>query len=145
MLHSWWLKLFNYCLEFCGEKKEGKKERKKKKRKPCVFVWKPRPVEHGEALRTLGLCDPLRVTLCSKEDSQHMHMFPLFMFLFIGFFFNGTSYCNLVNSHLKSRHHPVALKVMIFIFYNNHKAHKLQSKPLHLYFFFVTLFVFLPF
>lgn len=141
LLLSWWLPLFNYSLVFCGER--GKNREKE----TCVFVWSPKSLEHGESRATQGLCVPLRVTHCLKEDSQHMHMFLLFTFLFICLFFNGTSYCNLVNSHLKSRHHPVALKSMIFIFTTTIRPinRKIQSKPLHLFFFcnFICFFAFL--
>lgn len=70
---------------------------------------------------------------------------PFIHDLFICLFSTVLVYCNLVNSHLKSRHHPVALKSKIFIFTTSIRPMywKIQSKPLC--FFFFSLYVFLSF
>lgn len=71
---------------------------------------------------------------------------PFIHDLFICLFSTVLVYCNLVNSHLKSRHHPVALKSKIFIFTTSIRPMywKIQSKTIMFFlFFFICFFVFL--
>lgn len=80
----------------------------------------------------------LRFERTLTSDAQ----IPFIHDLFICLFSTVLVYCNLVNSHLKSRHHPVALKSMIFIFTTSIRPMywKIQSKPLCFLFF--SLYVF---
>lgn len=68
---------------------------------------------------------------------------PFIHDLFICLFSTVLVYCNLVNSHLKSRHHPVALKSMIFIFTTSIRPMywKIQSKTIMFFLFFFICFL----